>query len=481
MKHLLVLVISFSAWMNLYSCRTSTPLQVPAQSEVSYGLYPGSLGGGSVVTGGKGGVVLYVNTLEDDVGLPGTLRWAIHQSGPRTILFKVAGVIRLKSELKINKGNITIAGQSAPGDGICLRDYPLTISSDNVIVQFLRFRMGDESGIADDALKGVGRKNILIDHCSMSWSTDECSSFYDNENFTMQWCILSESLRNSVHTKGSHGYGGIWGGKKASFHHNLLAHHDSRNPRFCGSRYSNEPDSEKVDFRNNVIYNWGSNSAYAGEGGSYNIVNNYYKPGPATLSRSGKLTYRFLAPNSDAGSNLQERGVWGSFYIAGNVMHDRRDVTDNNLIGLHPDLKAGESMTADQLSSKSAFDFVVMPVQTATEAYHQVLRKAGASKVRDAVDQRIVEEVKDGRYTHQGSNGSRNGIIDSQNDVGGWPVYVFSENQVPVDTDADGIPDDWEKTAGLNPFDSSDASLLKQNSVYTWLELYLFSIVKHLY
>lgn len=448
---------------------------------IAYGAYPGALGGGSVVTGGKGGKVLYVTSLEDDAKLQGTLRWAINQSGPRTILFKVAGVIQLKSMLKINKGDVTIAGQSAPGDGITLRDYPVTVSSDNVIIQFIRFRMGDETAVQDDALKGMGRKNVLIDHCSMSWSTDECSSFYDNENFTMQWCILAESLRNSVHNKGEHGYGGIWGGNKASFHHNLLAHHDSRNPRFCGSRYSNDPASEKVDFRNNVIYNWGSNSAYAGEGGSFNIVNNYYKPGPATLSRSGKLTYRIIAPNSDAGSNEQPKGVWGRFYVAGNVMHGREDVTADNRLGVHPDLKAGETTVLGDITVPAEFTIVPMPTHTAAEAYSQVLQKAGASKVRDKVDERIVKEVRTGTFTHTGSKGSKNGLIDSQADAGGWPGYSFSSGQVAPDSDNDGIPDAWETKNNLNPNDGADGALMAGTTGYTWLETYLFSLVEYLY
>ena len=446
-----------------------------------YGSYPGALGAGSVVTGGKGGKVLYVTSLDDDAKKAGTLRWAINQSGPRTILFKVSGIIELQSILKINKGDLTIAGQSAPGDGITIRNYPVTVSSDNVIIQFIRFRMGDSTAVQDDALKGMGRRDILIDHCSMSWSTDECSSFYDNENFTLQWCILSESLRNSVHNKGEHGYGGIWGGKKASFHHNLLAHHDSRNPRFCGSRYSNNPEAEKVDFRNNVIYNWGSNSSYAGEGGSYNIVNNYYKPGPATLSRSGKLTYRIIAPNSDTGSNQQEKGVWGRFYVAGNVMHGRDDVTTTNKLGIHPDLRSGETTTVEDLTVSTEFSISPMPTHTAIEAYHQVLQKAGASKVRDRVDQRIVKEVEQGTYTFNGSKGSMNGLIDSQSDVGGWPVHTFSQSELKTDTDGDGIPDDWEKKNNLNSQDASDGATIAAKSGYTWLETYLFSLVQHLY
>ncbi len=476
-KTIRFLVISLCLCIST-SCKTQT---LQGRDSVSYGNYPGVLGGGSIVTGGKGGKVLYVTSLEDGENIKGTLRWAINQSGPRTILFKVAGTIRLNSILKINKGNLTIAGQSAPGDGITLRDYPVTVSSDNVIIQFIRFRMGDEAAVQDDALKGIGRNNIVIDHCSMSWSTDECSSFYDNRNFTMQWCILSESLRNSVHNKGLHGYGGIWGGKKASFHHNLFAHHDSRNPRFCGSRYSNDPASEKVDFRNNVIYNWGSNSSYAGEGGSYNIVGNYYKPGPATLSRSGKLTYRIMSPNSDTGSNQQPAGVWGKFYVAANVMHGRDDVTASNQLGVHPDLRKGETTIPDSLLSVSEFSIAPMPTHSAEVAYSQVLQKAGASKVRDAVDLRIVKEVTEGSYTYPGSKESKNGIIDSQQDVGGWPVLSFLPGQVVVDSDEDGLPDSWETEHKLDPANAADGAILAGKTPYTWLETYLFEIVKELY
>ncbi|MDR2627884.1 MAG: pectate lyase, partial [Dysgonamonadaceae bacterium] len=193
--------------------------------------FDGAEGGGMYADGGRGGRVLYVTSLED-TGAEGTQRWAVKQKYRRMILFKVSGVIFLQSRLSVTSGNVTIAGQTAPGDGICIANHGVTVKADNVIVRYLRFRMGDRAKNNDDALGGVRRRRIIIDHCSVSWSVDECASFYANVDFTMQWCLITESLRRSAHDKGSHGYGGIWGGRNASFHHNMLSCHDSRNPRF---------------------------------------------------------------------------------------------------------------------------------------------------------------------------------------------------------------------------------------------------------
>jgi len=312
----------------------------------------------------------------------------------------------------------------------------------------------------------------------MSWSTDECSSFYDNENFTMQWCIIAESLKNSVHKKGAHGYGGIWGGTNASFHHNLLAHHDSRNPRFCGSRFNGNKETEQVDFRNNVIYNWGSNSVYGAEGGEYNIVSNYYKPGPAT-SVKGKTSYRIISPNPDEGVLNQEKGVWGKFFISGNYIFGNKKVTRNNMLGFHPDVEKGDTVPENLISAKE-FDYAKIKTSNAQKAYQEVLKKAGASHARDVVDLRIVEEVLQGKFTFTGSNGGKNGIIDSQKDVGGWPEYNYNQSQLISDKDADGMPDAWEIKKGLNPEDKNDGNLLHK-SKYTWLEVYLNELVAKQY
>ena len=452
-------------------CFAAVSAQIPA--------FPGAEGDGMYTTGGRGGSVLYVTKLTDD-GTAGTLRWAVNQSGARIIMFKVAGTISLKSELRIKNGNLTIAGQSAPGDGICLKDFTVVIQANNVIIRFLRFRLGDEAALANptidwsgaDAIWGRNQSDIILDHCSMSWCIDECASFYDNKNFTMQWCLLAESLRNSVHGKGTHGYGGIWGGSPATFHHNVLAFHDSRNPRFCGSRYSAKPLNEKVNFTNNVLYNWGSNSGYAGEGGFYNMINNYYKAGLAT--KTSNVGYRIFSPNPDDGKNSQPAGVWGHFYLNGNKMVNNRisipDVTGNNWLGFHPTTTWSDTI-------KSTVPFTLpsyLRIQTADSAYLSVTGFAGASLKRDSVDRRIIKNILNGTISvTAGSNGSTGGFIDSQADVGGWPVYTYNESDVPLDTDNDGMPDQWETLKGLLPNDPLDGKIASLNGNYTNVEVYL--------
>lgn len=448
--------------------------------------FPGAEGHARyTTTGGRGGKVYHVTKLTDD-GSKGTLRYAVRKSGVRTVVFDVSGTIELESDLVISSGDITIAGQTAPGDGICLKNYSLKIDADNVIVRFIRCRLGEAANDARDAFEGQGQKNIIIDHCSMSFSTDECASFYDNTNFTMQWCFIAESLKASVHAKGNHGYGGIWGGKNASFHHNILAHHDSRNPRMCGSRYSNRADLENVDFRNNVIYNWGNtNSGYAGEGGTYNFVNNYYKPGPATKK---SIVARIFQPNADDGTNQQLKGVWGTFYVNGNYV-DGTSPYDNvqegasmiaatnadNWNGIHPNTKNAE-LPADGIKSTAEYPAGDVTTHSAATAYDKVVAYAGASLSRDAQDTRIADEIRNGNYTYAGSSTGQLGIIDKTSDVGGWSELLSTE--APLDSDEDGMPDVWEEANDLDPNDDSDATELWHDGTgYTALEVYLHSLV----
>lgn len=441
-------LIIFLASLSLTCCaQQSTP-----QQELDQPLaFPGAEGFGKYTTGGRGGSVLVVTNLNDDG--PGSLREAIRKKGPRIIVFAVSGYIDLKSPLFINNPDVTIAGQTAPGDGITLRHYPLKVSTENVIIRYLRFRLGDVSKIEEDAISGIRQKNIIIDHCSVSWATDECASFYGNENFTMQWCIISESLNSSVHSKGDHGYGGIWGGRKATFHHNLIAHHNSRLPRFSGSAsVPNAPD-ELVDFRNNVIYNWMNNNTYGGEKGRYNVVNNYYKPGPSTKS-SRKA--RILDPSVP----------YGKFFVAGNVLEGFENITRNNKLGI-------TNNAADSALVSKSFEVERINEHSARQAFELVLLGAGASLVRDAVDLRIVEEVKNGTASF-GKN--KDGIIDSQNDVGGWPE--LKTVPAPTDSDNDGMPDDWEQKNRLNPNDASDAARYTLSKTYTNIEVYINGLVQ---
>jgi len=437
--------------------------------------FPGAEGFGMFTSGGRGGAVLFVDNLNDSG--PGSFRKAVQTKGARTVIFRVSGTIYLESQLTIGYDSITIAGQSAPGDGICIAGYPVHIDANNVIIRYMRFRMGDTGKAQDDALNGSRNRDIIIDHCSLSWSTDECGSFYDNTDFTLQWCILSESLRNSVHAKGAHGYGGIWGGKKATFHHNLLAHHSSRNPRFCGARYHEATkETEIADFRNNVIYNWMFNSSYAGENGQYNLVNNYYKPGPATNKNvSGRIIEVWQSKDFNGFHDF------GHFYINGNIMHGNPEVTADNWKGV--DYKTyiereGIDQSYPQTDSlfrrcsvSQPFEYRISTVHTAQQAFESVLKHAGASLKRDSIDVRIVNEVMTGSFTF----GDR-GIIDSQQQVGGW--VELKSLPVPEDSDNDGIPDWWEDAHNLNKNDPSDAAAFTADGAYTNLEVYLNSLVK---
>ncbi len=445
--------------------------------------FPGAEGGGMYVTGGRGGKVLHVTTLED-TGNEGSLRWAINQSGARTVVFDVAGTIQLRSNLTIKNGNLTIAGQTAPGDGICLRDYTVNINTDNVIIRYMRFRLGDETKQENDAIWSRYHKNIILDHCSMTWATDECASFYANQNFTMQWCIVGESLRTSIHTKGNHGYGGIWGGKNASFHHNLLTCNDSRNPRIDHPIvYDSYLQTHRgnVDVRNNVIYNWGSNTTYGGEGGWFNMVGNYYKPGPASSKRNYFVDAYAIYDGIDR--NYPRLYMMGNYHAgdyatinsdqwSGIYWHNGQDVGD--VTG------AKKSQLQPVLYDDSQTCYVT--THSAEDAYDAVLSYVGASLKRDAVDVRLTSDARLGRATYtDGGNGSKNGIIDTQSAVGGWPTLTATDEQIicaSVDTDKDGIPDYYENLFGLDSSNPADAQLFTLDTVYSNFEVYLHYLVK---
>lgn len=413
--------------------------------------FPGAEGFGKNTTGGRGGKVIVVSNLNDNG--PGSLREAIRKKEARIITFAVSGTIALESDLTISNGDLTIAGQSAPGDGICIKNFPVRVSADNVIIRYLRFRLGDERKQQEDALSGVRQKDVIIDHCSISWSVDECASFYQNQNFTMQWCLISESLNASVHAKGPHGYGGIWGGMKATFHHNLLASHTSRLPRFSGSSTTPNGPDELVDFRNNVIYNWSSNNTYGGEKGSYNVIGNYYKPGPATPANKKWI----VNPSSPV----------GRFFVANNILAGSERVTKNNWDG------GVKTNSIDSARVRKPFVSELIDQQAPEKAYELVLQYAGASLHRDAVDTRIVGEVRTGKSL---SGRKGDGIIDTQSQVGGWPE-LKSEPALP-DEDQDGMPNEWELKNHLNPKDPADAPSFTLSKGYTNIEVYLNSLIK---
>ena len=376
--------------------------------------FDGAEGCGKYAAGGRGGREYVVTSLEDD-GSEGTLRYAVEAEGPRVVTFAVEGDIRLKAPLNIENPYISILGQTAPGQGITLRDHNVFITADHTIIRYMRFRLGAVSGVEADALGAKRCSNIIIDHCSMSWATDENASFYNINDATVQWCIISEALNASVHHKGQHGYGGIWGGRNVTFHHNLFAHNKSRNPRFDHPRiYSGQElltGRGTVDFKNNVVYNWNIKAIYGGEEGWFNVEDNYFRPGPATRSLDGEWL--------DISTSETTSMIPGSFYIDGNI-YDVSAVRKGGLDGRRPDCEkiASWKDVYEMKSVEEPFAIKVeLDAEDAEDAYRSVLKGAGASRKRDAVDKRIVKEVRRGRAAFCGSVTGLPGIIDSEDDV----------------------------------------------------------------
>ena len=468
------------------------PLTALAQEQTP--AFPGAEGFGRYVTGGRGGKVLHVKNL-NDAGYQ-SLRWCLQQQGTKTIVFDVSGTIHLESALSI-PSNTTIAGQTAPGDGICLADYPVSIGGNNVIVRYMRFRLGNKNVKKDgadgwDGFGGFDKQDWMIDHCSVSWSIDECLSVLGNRNTTVQWCLVAQSLVNSGHSKGAHGYGGNWGGSGASFHHNLIAHHSSRTPRL-GPRPTTQLD-ERMDMRNNVIYNFGGNGCYGGEGMTVNIVNNYYKPGPGSPSGNkakriagiGIRTNSYVATYPDYAPALH---LWGKYYVTGNENPSHPDVTaDNWKIGVLDQVDASgcdgtwTQATRDSIKLEEPMPFIYTTTHTARRAYEKVLDYAGASLHRDSFDELIIDDTRYGKATYTGSGLSK-GFINTQNDNkpanapsdwSAWPTLVSAD--APTDTDQDGIPDEWETANGLDPNNKNDYKNLNDEG-YTMLEVYMNSLV----
>lgn len=480
--------------------------------------FPGAEGHGRYVTGGRGGKVVHVTNLNDSG--TGSFREAV-KSGKRIIVFDVAGVIALKSDLKF-ADNITILGQTAPSPGITLRYYTVQPGNNNII-RFLRIRRGEEKNINDgaDATWQRNKTGIIFDHCSFSWSIDEVASFYDNNNFTMQWCTVAESLTNPGHSKGAHGYGGIWGGKLASFHHNFVGHLMNRGPRFNGARYGwtgytsnkdydtykweNPVQAENVDFRNCVMYN-AQGTCYGGPGGGQiNIVNNYYKAGPSQSLKettqngikvdvsTGKerrnqerITLITVSTSSNSDKDHPEfYEMTSRYFINGNttettkesviknkdwkgVSYDKGTYTLNdeiysadkkNLYGDAVEHKTINGVSCVKIKMDAPAPTGEVTTHSAAESFSKVLSYSGASLYRDEIDARYMEEAKTGTALYKGSITKSPGIIDKVADVNGYTEANIGTASRPADfdTDKDGIPDAWETANGLDPNDGSDA------------------------
>ena len=500
---------------NLFTTIALAALTLAAQAQAP--AFPGAEGHGRYVTGGRGGKVIHVTNLKDSG--TGSLRSAVSGSAKKIIVFDVGGVIALESNLNIG-ANTTIEGQTAPAPGITLRYYSVNPNGSNIIMRFIRIRRGQEKDVNDGADASTARHytGIMLDHCSFSWSIDETASFYDNNNFTMQWCTVGESLVNAGHNKGAHGYGGIWGGKLASFHHNLLIHHSNRTPRFNGARYDwtgytgnllysqykweNPVQAENVDLRNCVIYNCG-NGCYGGPGGGkVNMVNNYYKTGPAATT--SRLTTVTVGSEGNSSGYSKYWTMTSRYYLSGNQINSNTNTGWSNMAyddGTYiingkrysPDPNHYNGSDVEYVKNSAGTDCVCMQLDepgptgevtthSAKKAYEKVLKYSGASLNSDEVDLRYFDEATKGTATYKGSVTGKAGRIDVVSDVKGYTEANFGtgSREAGFDTDNDGIPDAWEKANGLNPNDASDATTytVDPTKYYSNIEVYANSLVQ---
>ena len=473
--------------------------------------FPTARGFGKYVSGGRGCKVVEVTNLEDDPKNPseGSLRWALTVAGKEnaTIVFRVSGVIKIQPnaqkvrDLRANLKNVTIAGQTAPGEGILIRGGKMNFGgSDNLIIRNLRFRIGDidEADLAKPTdsrfIKGAGfglenAKNVIIDHCCFGWSGEENMTMYDNHFTTVQWCIVHEGLYDAGHQKGNRSYANQWGGSPATYHHNLLAHNYNRSSRLNGASSTTEDRNVFMEYFNNVNYNWGKkNSCYGGENeaGTYsshecNFVGNYYKPGPSTPSGS----YFMELSAARSGKTLNPNP--SRWYFADNVMEGSSSATNDNWSAIHNNTSyTVAGMKSETLVYPSAevtrldkckfddYDLYRTPTESAEEAYEHVLAKAGTIN-RDQTEQRVVNEVRNKQAQYKGTTLNKAGFIDSPDDAEGWPTYA-SATPV-VDNDHDGMADDWELAHGFNPADAEDGKLVVSAEGYTALEVYLNSLM----
>lgn len=461
--------------------------------------FPTAEGYGKFAKGGRGGQVVAVTNTEDylstETPIEGSFRWALTQypGQPLTVVFRTSGLITLKADIRCsNTVGLTIAGQTAPGDGICLRGAKVNLGgSKNLVLRHLRMRVGlkgDTAFIAGGSLGIENSSNFIVDHCTFGWSAEENTTIYDNTLTTFQWCILHEGLYCAGHGKGVRSYGCQWGGQSATYHHNLLANNMNRTPRFNGAR-SNDANV-LIDYVNNVNFNWGkANSAYGADielqTNRCNMIGNYYKPGPARPGTSSS----YFVQSSFYATQTTQIALW---YMNGNFMEGSANTAKNtdNYLGLDASQYVAKGVSASALKSETMFP-VPYPVntETAAQAYQSVLAKAGAFP-RDTVDRRIVNEVRTGIVSGKSTvptylsttgvvttntlYGKQLGIIDNPLAVGGYPEYK-TYNSI-VDIDNDGMDDAWEVANGLNPTDAADRNLLTPEG-YTALEVYLNSLV----